>query len=127
MRLATGSIILVVEDDQDVAELLGEILSEHFRAEMAHSAAEAADAMARNRYDLLLLDMLLPGGGADAVMALADAAGMTTVLMSGDLEGRSRAAQAGRPFVAKPFSVDDLLSALDTALAARKPPDASNP
>jgi DNA-binding response OmpR family regulator len=122
MRLATGSIILVVEDDPDVAELLGEILSEHFRVEMAHSAAEAAGALARNRYDLLLLDMLLPGGGADEVMALADAAGTTTVLMSGDLEGRSRA--AGRPFVAKPFSVGDLLAALDTALAERKLPDA---
>jgi DNA-binding response OmpR family regulator len=126
MRLATGAIILVVEDDPDVAELLGEILSEHFRVEVAHSAAEATKALARNSYDLLLLDMLLPGGGGDAVMGLADDAGMTTVLMSGDLEGRGRAAQAGRPFVAKPFGVDDLLSALDTALAGRKPPDASN-
>jgi DNA-binding response OmpR family regulator len=126
MRLATEATILVVEDDPDVAELLGEILGEHFRVEIARSATEAADTLARNSYDLLLLDMLLPGGGADAVMVLADTASMTTVLMSGDLEGRSRAAQAGRPFVAKPFSVDDLLSVLDTALAGRNLPDASN-
>ena len=53
--------ILIVEDDMDIQELLREFLKEAGYEVMAASdGIEAMDLFVKNKYDLILLDIMLP-------------------------------------------------------------------
>lgn len=54
---------LIVEDDEDVASFLCELLSaEGFAVDVAHSRAEASGMLEAQHYRVLVLDFLLPDG-----------------------------------------------------------------
>jgi len=54
--------LLVVDDDLRLRDLLGKYLAEQgFTVELAHDGAEMDKKLARNRYDLIVLDLMLPG------------------------------------------------------------------
>lgn len=53
--------ILVVEDDMDIQELLREFLREAgYAVSVAGDGVEAMEFFGKNRYDLILLDIMLP-------------------------------------------------------------------
>src|SRR5260370_19558166 len=57
----TGASILVVEDDEQIAELMRDFLeAEGFRVRHAASGAETSEQLERGRPDLVLLDVMLP-------------------------------------------------------------------
>jgi DNA-binding response OmpR family regulator len=57
----TGGSILVVEDDEQIAELMRDFLeAEGFRVRHAASGRETTEQLARGRPDLVLLDVMLP-------------------------------------------------------------------
>jgi CheY-like chemotaxis protein len=54
--------ILVVDDEPDIREVIGECLKMlSFQVDTAASAAEAVNLFMRNSYDLLTLDLKMPG------------------------------------------------------------------
>jgi len=54
--------ILICEGDPDVARLINMMLGKAgFESDMAHSAAQALDYRARNKYDAVTVDLKLPG------------------------------------------------------------------
>ena len=119
MDIATSddaASILVVEDDELVSEVLAEALQGSYSAASVGNAGAALARLDDRRYDLILLDCLIPGGGADLVIERAGRLGIPVVLMSGIAE-RAAAASAGRhKFITKPFSIDELLRTVGTAL-----------
>jgi DNA-binding response OmpR family regulator len=57
----TGPLILVVEDDEQIAELMRDFLeAEGFRVRRAASGLETSEQLERGRPDLVLLDVMLP-------------------------------------------------------------------
>jgi DNA-binding response OmpR family regulator len=57
----TGASILVVEDDEQIAELMRDFLeAEGFRVRRAGSGHETREQLERGRPDLVLLDVMLP-------------------------------------------------------------------
>lgn len=120
MGIATSNdiaSILVVEDDDLVSEVLAEALRGRYRAASVGSAMAALERLGDHcAFDLVLLDCLIPGGGAESVIERADGLGVPIVLMSGIAE-RAAAASAGRlKFITKPFSIDELLRTVETTL-----------
>ncbi len=58
----SGKRVLVVDDEADIRESLAELLSLlHLEAETASSAEEALKKCRQETYDLLLVDLLMPG------------------------------------------------------------------
>jgi len=56
-----GASILVVEDDEQIAELMRDFLeAEGFRVRLAGNGRETNEHLARSRPDLVLLDVMLP-------------------------------------------------------------------
>ena len=108
--------ILVVEDEPLVAEVVVDALSDTFRTVAVDAAAQALEHIRLGGVDLVLLDYLLPGGGSSLVLASAEAAGVPVVIMSGDAERQSELSAGERPFVAKPFRIEDLISAVKAAI-----------
>lgn len=59
---ATGSTILIVEDDADIRQLVAELLrKEGFLIEEAEDAAAMDAVLAQTQPDLIILDLMLPG------------------------------------------------------------------
>jgi CheY-like chemotaxis protein len=111
--------ILVVEDEPLVAEVVADALSDTYRTIVVEAAPEALEQIRHGGIDLVLLDYLLPGGGSTQVLASAEAAGVPVVIMSGDAERQSELSAGNHPFVAKPFRIEDLISAVNAAVDRR--------
>ena len=56
--------ILIVEDDEMIADVISRGLSRAgYQCLCAYDGLEAAGLLEEHRYDLILLDIMLPGGG----------------------------------------------------------------
>jgi DNA-binding response OmpR family regulator len=89
----------------------------------------AARALARERFDLLLTDIVMPGmdGIALALKAAKEWPAMPIVMMTGFAAERQRAHNLDaliHTVLAKPFTLADLVASVNEALAARKPRNA---
>ena len=114
--------ILVVEDEAPVSTLVRRILERvGYRVLVAASGPEALGIAQREHVDLLLTDMVMPGGmsGRELAMRLRlTRPGLPVVLMSGySAELSSRLpTPAGSVFLPKPFTPEKLARAVRSAL-----------
>jgi CheY-like chemotaxis protein len=112
--------VLVVEDDAFIAMLLAELLAGmgHDVCATAATEADAVTAAMRYRPDLMIVDGRLGGGsGVSAVEEILRAGPLAHVFVSGDA-GRIQARRPGAVVLRKPFRQDELVRAIEKALAA---------
>ena len=106
------SHILVVDDDIHIGNLLQEALEgEGYRVSRAYSGTEAALAVERERPDLALLDLMLPGLSGEAV--LPRLAGLPVIVVSAkaDIDSKIGLLLGGAAdYVTKPFVLRELLA-----------------
>jgi PAS domain S-box-containing protein len=109
-----GRRVLLVEDDADVSTVALDLLEGFgFDVRLAETGAEALDALAVERFDIMLTDVVMPGGmsGVDlARQAARDWPGMRIALTSGYVGDDVDAILADTPwpFLRKPYSADQL-------------------
>ena len=119
--------LLVVEDDPALGEFLVRVLQEAaWAADLAVTGAAALTLLAVNEYDLVILDIGLPGEDGFSVCRSFRARGGTTpilMLTARDaLADRVTGLDAGADdYLAKPFAVEEPLARL-RALARRPKP-----
>ena len=104
--------ILVVDDDIHIGNLLQEALEgEGYRVSRAYSGTEAALAVERERPDLALLGLMLPGLSGEAV--LPRLAGLPVIVVSAkaDIDSKTGLLLGGAAdYVTKPFVLRELLA-----------------
>jgi len=126
--------ILVVDDDRRLRQLLQSYLSENgFRVSVAASAAEARSQLDGLIFDLVVLDIMMPGeSGLKLTEALRQANNLVPILMLSalaDTGDRIDGLSAGSDdYLAKPFEPRELLLRIQNLLrrvepAARAPLD----
>ena len=111
--------IIIIDDNEDIAETLSEVLREQgHRVRIASDGAGALEALEHGAPDVVLLDVGLPDVDGYEVAASIRArfgARVRIVAMTGFTSRHSRE-QARRcgvdAFLAKPFRVDDVTAAL---------------
>ncbi|MEM7247398.1 MAG: response regulator [Acidobacteriota bacterium] len=117
--------VLVVEDDKTTAKSLTAFLRrEGHEVTIAPDALTGVSLAVKHRPDVLLLDLVLPGGGGLSVMKRIDDLAVTTgtpiIVMTAspdpELEAEART-QGAAAFLHKPFRPEDLTAALAQALA----------
>ena len=113
---------LVVEDDASIAEFVESVLcDEGYDVRMAHSGEEALRQVAESRPDVVLLDLLLPALGGEAVLsALRERYGhkVPVILMTAAREGVSqRESLEAEGLLLKPFDLADLVREVQRQLA----------
>lgn len=110
--------ILVVEDDADIQDMLGEILSKKgYEVLRAYSGLEAVELLSKNLVDLMILDLMLPGmSGEEVISKVRDIP--IIVLSAKSHEGsKVECLLAGASdYVTKPFSKDELLARIEVQL-----------
>ena len=108
--------ILVVEDEIRILDFLARGLSaDGMTVDWARTGPDAVKQSLENRYDLVLLDLVLPQLNGLAVLErMQDARPELPVIVvsaRGDVSTKLRAFQLGaRDYVEKPFSLDELLA-----------------
>ncbi len=121
-----GSRILIVEDDEEIGRMLGDILAAAgHAADVAASGREALDRLRRTRYDLVISDVLMPDidglGLYREIQARHREMGERVIFMTGDtVSGKAGSVVDGtsRPLIEKPFVPAEVIATVNTALAA---------
>jgi two-component system, OmpR family, response regulator RegX3 len=113
--------ILLVEDEPAIAEPLAETLTrEGFHLEVAGTAADALDAAARVRPDLILLDLMLPdGSGFDVCREVRRDSQVPIIMLTarGDEADRVIGLELGADdYVVKPFSAREVTARVRAVL-----------
>ena len=113
--------ILVVEDDSDINALLCRILSgAGYRVDSAFSGTEAQLRLQMEEYDLLLLDLMLPGLAGEELIAWLRAEKMMPVIVlsaKAGLDARVNALRLGADdFIQKPFENEEVLARVEAQL-----------
>jgi len=110
-----GSRILVVEDDPRLAATLERVLAaEGHDVEVAGDGGDALRLARERPFDLVVLDIMLPGLDGIAVCRKLRATGLVPILLLtalGGTEERVRGLDAGADdYLVKPFAYEELLA-----------------
>jgi len=116
-----GAKILVVDDDVQIRRVMRKMLvAQGYVVNDARSGEEALETLRRDRHDLVLLDMAMPGmGGLEACRAIRAGWDVAIVILSvRDLEkDKISALDAGADdYVTKPFSMQELMARIRAGL-----------
>ena len=113
--------ILIVEDDLDIQELLREFLKEAgYEVMTAGDGIEAMDLFAKNKYDLILLDIMLPKIDGFGVCELIRKQSQVPIIMLTALGGEEEQIRGldlqVDDYITKPFSVPILIRKIAAVL-----------
>ncbi len=112
--------VLIVEDEQAIADLVEITLARlDCTCEQVHSGEEAADRIEADRYDLILLDVMLPGVDGFALMNYILPTGTPVIFLTARVEvaDRVRGLSLGAyDYILKPFAPEELLARVDGVL-----------
>jgi two-component system copper resistance phosphate regulon response regulator CusR len=119
--------ILIVEDEQKTVSYLRRGLTENgFSVEVAREGQSGLEAALSNDYDLMILDVMLPGrDGWSVITALRGAGKQTPVLFltaRDAIQQRVKGLELGADdYLVKPFAFSELLARLRTILRRSAP------
>ncbi|HVV12262.1 response regulator transcription factor [Amycolatopsis sp.] len=119
--------VLVVEDERSFAETLRRgLMAEGFSVDLAHTGTEGLWAASEHTYDVIVLDIMLPGlSGYEVLRRLREAERWTPVLMLTAKDGEYDEADAfdlgADDYLTKPFSYVVLLARLRALLRRGAP------
>lgn len=118
--------ILVVDDEPRMLQSLGELLSLHgHQVHTASNGLEAASQLKRHEFDLLLLDLLMPGmNGLDVLSFIHEnLLDPVVIVVSGEssLEVAVEALRRGAyDFIRKPYAAEELVRTIENAIRKRR-------
>jgi two-component system response regulator MtrA len=115
------TLIMVVDDDQDLAEMLGIVLTgDGYQVDLVNRGDEVMSAFAMQNPDLVLLDVMLPGLDGVEVCRLIRTVSMVPIVMltaKGDTQDVVAGLEAGADdYMVKPFNSSELLARLKVRL-----------
>src|SRR6266852_6567887 len=123
--------LLVVDDDRRIRDLLSRFLmSEGYRVTTAESAAEARAKLAGLRFDLMILDVMMPGEtGFEFARSLRSSSNVPILMLTARDEAVSRieGLEIGADdYVGKPFEPRELSLRVAKILKRANPPAATS-
>ena len=121
--------LLIVDDDRGIRDLLSRFLTrEGYRVTTANTAAEARAKLGGLRFDLLILDVMMPGEtGFDLVKSIRHSSAVPILMLTArdEKENRITGLELGADdYVAKPFEPRELSLRIANILKRASPPPA---
>jgi two-component system phosphate regulon response regulator OmpR len=117
--------ILVVDDDDRIRELVKEYLNDNkFIVSSGNSAEEAKNKMTYFKFDLIVLDVMMPGqNGFELTKEIKKNSNMPIILLTakGEVENRIQGLEFGADdYLVKPFEPKELLLRIKNILKKNK-------
>jgi two-component system KDP operon response regulator KdpE len=128
----SGETILVVDDEPQIRRVMRSTLSAHgYVITEAMTGEEGVESARKDRPDLVLLDMNMPGmGGLEACKEIRRSTDAPIIMLTVRNAERDKvmALDAGADdYVVKPFGIEELLARIRSALRRYAPGDAVAP
>lgn len=112
--------ILVVEDDRDISALIQIALGQAgYEVYSAFDGAAGADVIEKERFDLILLDIMLPEIDGYELFSYIREYSIPVIFITarGEIEDKARAFRMGADdYLVKPFEVDELILRVENIL-----------
>ncbi|MCI8507996.1 MAG: response regulator transcription factor [Lachnospiraceae bacterium] len=112
--------ILIVEDEEAISDLIRmNLVKAGYHCECAFDGVTAADILSQERFDLILLDIMLPGINGYELLDYIKVLDMPVIFITamGELNDRVKGLKAGADdYITKPFEIVELLARVETVL-----------
>lgn len=112
--------ILIVEDERPIANLIDLNLSASgYQCSCVYDGLEAADLIENHTYDLILLDIMLPGASGYELLEQIRPLGTPVIFITakGSLLDRVQGLRAGADdYLVKPFEIVELIARVESVL-----------
>lgn len=113
--------ILIVEDDLDISNMLKELLNQNnYQVTAAFSGSEALLCLQMKEFDLVLLDLMLPGKTGEQVLLELRKTNLVPVIVLTAQADKDKVVellvQGADDYVSKPFDNRELLARIDVQL-----------
>jgi len=115
--------ILIVEDDEAIADLISmNLTAEGYHCTCACGGMEGAEQIEKGKFDLILLDIMLPELDGYTLLEYSKPTGTPVIFLTakGEVEERIRGLKAGADdYLGKPFQIGELLARVEAVLRRR--------
>jgi len=112
--------ILIVEDEKPISDLIRlNLQSAGYACDCAFDGMTAAGKIENGRYDLILLDVMLPEVNGYELMAFIQPYGIPVIFLTakGSVEDKVKGLKLGADdYLVKPFEIIELLARVETVL-----------
>ncbi len=111
--------ILIVDDEPDLRNLLGQVLTNAgYNVQLASDGDEALTLLKKEKFDIALLDIQMPSvNGIQVLKYIKQHLPRTKAIMLtgyADLKHAMEAKEFGaKDFIGKPYKIEDILSTID--------------
>lgn len=114
--------ILIVEDNADVHNLIKEILEkEHYNVIDSYSGTEALMVLEKEKVDLILLDLMLPGLNGEEI--IRKVTNIPIIVISAKIAPEDKVnalLEGANDYITKPFNTSELLARIKVQLRLNK-------
>ena len=119
--------ILIVEDDVGISSFVNlELRHENYETEVVDDGRKALEHFSQDSYDLILLDIMLPGlNGIEVLRRIRKTSNVPIILLTAksDTMDKVQGLDGGADdYITKPFGNQELLARIRTALRHRRQP-----
>lgn len=113
--------LLIIEDDAGISDMIADYMKkEGYRSTVVHEGSSALDVFRADRYDLVLLDLMLPGlSGMDVLQQLRGVSRVPIVIVSAkdnEVEKALGLRFGADDYIAKPFSLIELSARIQASI-----------
>ncbi len=112
--------ILIVEDDDNIAKMIqATVAIVGYEAEIVNDGAEAPEKITNGNYDLILLDVMLPGLNGFEIMERIEPLGIPVIFLTAllDVADKVKGLKLGaEDYIVKPFEAVELLARIEVVL-----------
>lgn len=119
--MSEGKRVLIIEDDQEISMLLTVILRKaKLEPVVAYSGTEGLLQLQNNMFDLILLDLMLPGkSGEELIKEIREKNSVPIIVISAkvDIEDKVQVLKMGADdYITKPFHQEEVLARVEVQL-----------
>lgn len=112
--------ILIVEDEEPIARLIHKSLTKYgYACTCVLDGIEAADLLEKEYFDLLLLDIMLPGIDGYSLLEYSNTLKLPTIFITAknSLDDRVKGLRMGaEDYIVKPFEIVELIARVEVVL-----------
>lgn len=112
--------ILIVEDEEPISDLIRmNLVKAGYHCKCAFDGNTAADILSQESFDLVLLDIMLPGINGWELLDYIKTLEMPVIFITamGELDDRVKVLKSGADdYITKPFEIVELLARVETVL-----------
>ncbi|OAK70684.1 response regulator transcription factor [Lederbergia galactosidilytica] len=123
--MTEGIRILVVEDDNDINQLLCNIIKKNgYIPQPVYSGTEAMLYLEKKEWDMVLLDLMLPGMSGDEILTkIAEQSNVPVIIISAKLDQPTKIGMlrtGADDYITKPFDIEEVSARIDSHLRRYK-------